>query len=342
MEALDALILSKAYTKATANDFGAVKGANCQITRIDTTGESTKVTFTWKNQADETKTTTISIPNGKAGVSITNVYINEDLHIIVDLSDGNIIDAGEIIIDKPELSEDLTASVDIGSVTNGKTYNKGTSLETIIRDMLIKVESPVVSLSISPSATVYDVVSDSITEITFTATVTKKTYELSKIDFYAAGNLVNSQSVTDSGTYSFIYQPSTAITSDITFKVTVTDSKNKTGNSSKSVVFVGKSYYGIVSDSITSPDETIIKALSGNTLKTSKTFEYQNITMDFGKVLYAYPKSFGNLSTIKDEINNINYTDSFTKFEITVDSIIYNCYLLTEPTGADGVTIKFS
>ena len=64
--------------------------------------------------------------------------------------------------------------------------------------------------------------------------------------------------------------------------------------------------------------------------------------MDFGKVVYAYPKEFGALTSIKDTVNNLNYTDSFSKTTVTVDGIDYLVYTQTDPSAADGIKLVFA
>ena len=108
------------------------------------------------------------------------------------------------------------------------------------------------------------------------------------------------------------------------------------------VKFVGKSYYGTVDASVGTITEAIIKSLQNNTLKDVKGLTYSGITMDYGKVVYAYPADFGNLSSIKDVPNNINYTNSFTKTVVSVDGISYNCYTQNDPAASSNVQLTFA
>ena len=64
--------------------------------------------------------------------------------------------------------------------------------------------------------------------------------------------------------------------------------------------------------------------------------------MDYGNVVYAYPAIFQNLSSIKDLVNNINYTSSFTKTTVTVDGISYNCYTQNDPSASTDVQLTFA
>lgn len=244
------------------------------------------------------------------------------------------------------LDSALTVSNPVGSATSGKTYAKGTSLETVLRDILIKEIAPSLTLTISPSTTLYDVVTDTVSAITMNATCTKNTYNLSKVEFYLDNVLKHTQSISASDTYSYNMEWATPTNSDFTLKAVVYDSRTGTPMSttkSKTVKFVGKSYYGTIADSAGEPTEAIVKALQNNVLKDTKNLTYSGITMDYGRVVYAYPASFGNLSSIKDIPNNIQYwPDSFTKITLTIDSISYNVYFQSESSASEGISLTFS
>ncbi len=284
--------------------------------------------------------------DGKEGISITDVSIetvSDKKHLFCILSDGRKIDAGEFS-DSPVLSEDLKATVEIGTVTSGKLYPKNTKLEKIIRDMLIKEVAPSVTLTLTPSDLLYDIVSASVSSIKLSATITKGTYPVKTLKFYVGDNMVHEEEIgTGSGatTYNYTYAPSTPIKTDTTFKVVATDEKPLSGQATKTIKFVPHSYYGTVGSDIGTPTEAQIKALS-KTLKDVKGHTYSDITMDFGKVVYAYPKSFGELTSIKDPVNNYNYTDTFSKTTVKVDGIDYLVYTQTDPSAAEGIKLVFA
>lgn len=64
MEGIIAYVLSKRYTKETAAEFGAVKGAPCTIKSITHQNKQNIVTFEWKNSAGETKESTMVVEDG--------------------------------------------------------------------------------------------------------------------------------------------------------------------------------------------------------------------------------------------------------------------------------------
>ena len=262
------------------------------------------------------------------------------------------LDNDEDFVKLEELNEKL-GQIDIsGSLSEDMALNDGTvhpegmSYEDIIKDIynrLIPYTNPTITLSLNPSTTVYDIVDDSVTSITLKAVVGKKSSDIKQVDFYVGGTVVKTltSGVASGGTFSFTYNPSPAIKSNTTFKATATDIKGKIASNSQTIVFVGKTYYGILGADASNPQEADIKGMN-NVLKNARTYKYQGITTPMGKVCYAYPKSLGALTSIKDNVNNLNYTTSFTKTEVKIDNIDYYCYLQTDPSGATNVELTFS
>ena len=238
-----------------------------------------------------------------------------------------------------------------GSVTtqpidfNGVNHPVGTSLEDIIIaiiEFLQPYEKPTVTLSLNPSTTLYDVVTQTLPTIKMTANVTKKTEDVKQIDFLV--NDVVKQSVTtgvaNGGSFSYAFTPPADTNTNTTFKVVVKDIKDGEGASTKVVKFVANSYYGIVDDGV-NPNEALVKNMN-KVLKDVKGHKYAGITTDYGKVCYAYPSSFGALTSIKDLVNNINYTASFNQTTMTIDGIEYFMYLQIDPSAANNVEITFA
>lgn len=336
----EVLAIANQYTDETVLGGGALKGKNCTIQGIESIEGGQRVTFKWTLDDGTVKTNTMDVMNGDEGVSIASGEVTEQGHLRLTMTDGSTIDCGTVTGDA-QLQQALTANVAIGSVTNGKTYPVGTKLEAIIRDMLISYMPPSISLTATPSTRLYDIVTESVATILLKASVTKKSNPITKVSFYAGETLINevTSGVASGGNFQYQYTPTTPIKADTTFKATVTDGK-QTSNSTFAIKFVAKSYYGICDASVSDPDETTIKSGTSN-LKDTRTLNYTGITTSWGKVFYAYPKSFGALTYIKDEVNNINYFDSFQRSEVTVDGIAYYCYTLTEATASTNGQITF-
>ena len=307
------------------------------ITNI--TVDDVNKTITFELVADGSQHT-LQFDQPSDGVSITAVDV-VDGKVVCTLSDGSQVESTNSL--EMTTTEVIVSDIAIGNVTVGKSYPIGTSLQDIVKDMLTQYIVPEVKLTIDPATTLYDVVTDSVDKIEMYATVTKKTSDIAKVDFIVDGAVKNTvtANVANGGLFEYTYEPATPITANTTLKVTATDIKNGVANATKNIKFVAKSYYGIVADTVGAPTEAIIKTLTG-VLKDTKNYVYNGITTDWGKVCYAYPASFGNLSSIKDMVNNLNYTTEFTKTTATVDGIEYVCYTQTNASAAVDIQLTFA
>lgn len=95
------------------------------------------------------------------------------------------------------------------------------------------------------------------------------------------------------------------------------------------------SYYGVINtNSIDNVNNltNILRTSKGSTL----TFNMTN-----QRVVYMYPKSFGNLTSIKDA-NNFEYINSYTLSTMTLDGVEYNVYILTDAVTISGFKQIFS
>ena len=168
MKGLQAYVLSKKYTADTADSLGSLKGAACQIDSIvyDTDAGTVTITFSWEGDSGQIQTDTAVLRNGEEGepgeqgipglgIKSTQIQtIDGKKHLIVTYDDDSTEDAGILPEGggggSSELEDDLTTSVTVGGIPSGKTYETGTSLETLFRDMLNPVAYPTLT---NPSAT---------------------------------------------------------------------------------------------------------------------------------------------------------------------------------------------
>lgn len=333
--------MAQGYVKRSLDGLGALRGAPCTIKSITETDDGNIVTFEWTGDSGAKQTRTMLVKNGENGISVTDVDIDSSTnHLLITFSNGEILDAGEIKA-QDKLTEPLTPTEDIGTI-KGKTYPVGTKIEQVIRDMCIKYQPPAVTLATTPATKLYDIVTDSISTILLKAAVTKKTKNVTKVSFFRDNVLLNEiiTGVAEGGNFQYQYNPTTPINTDVVFKATATDGTQET-NSSITIKFVGRSYYGICDPNTSEITETIAKSGS-SVLKDTKAWTYSNINADYNKVFYVYPKVFGELSKIFDPVNNINYTNSFDKNSVEIDGIAYWAYVQRIPSQAVDVKIDFS
>ena len=89
-------------------------------------------------------------------------------------------------------------------------------------------------------------------------------------------------------------------------------------------------------------DSASIAATDKRVAANNKAMTWSGISMDYGKLCYAYPKSFGALTSIKDA-NNVDYINSYTRTEVTLtengNSVVYYCYLLKDAAGVSSLML---
>lgn len=101
------------------------------------------------------------------------------------------------------------------------------------------------------------------------------------------------------------------------------------------VYVVNKSYYGVVSaDTTTVTNTTGLTAKTQYGAQTSIAFTQTN-----QKIVYLYPSTFGDLTSIKDQ-NGFEGISGFDKQSITIDNVSYNLYISKIPATSN-VTLTF-
>ena len=74
---------------------------------------------------------------------------------------------------------------------------------------------------------------------------------------------------------------------------------------------------------------------------TSKNYTSTINLVDEQRTCFIYPKSFGKLTTIKDA-NNLEYINSYTLTERSIDGVDYYIYVLTDPVTITNFKQSFS
>ena len=192
---------------------------------------------------------------------------------------------------------------------------------------------------VKPKATVSYSVSSTILETGTTQSVvvtvsgiTKGTNAVSKIQLYNGSTLLQTLTYSTSTTsYSFT---AVSISSNTTFNIRVVDTNNQYGAYSRTYTFVNATYYGT-----TDAPPTEITGLT-KILRTKATFE-NKFTCNNKHVVFLYPNSFGNLSSILDGNGFENITD-FTATTLTVGGVSYNLYYTTGKKTLSNFTYKFA
>lgn len=240
------------------------------------------------------------------------------------------------------LLEDFTVTNGVGKAELGTEYKAGTAIADIVVDMLSTYAPPTITLKTDFTKDVFDKIEDKIGAIKISSKIVKGSKDIEKVSVFINNEVIatfEGDTLKDNGEYNvdYIFNPETNETFII--KVTVYDGQNTTVT--KTITFVGKSYWGYVEEAVETPTEENVKGLQFNVVKNSRALTYSEIQIGYGKVLYAYPKVLGALSKIVDE-DGRNYTGSYVMSEVTVDGLEYYCYLLKDAMGTDNGYQKFS
>lgn len=264
---------------------------------------------------------------------------NKGLYDLIGKGNGGASDGGSGA--SAELLTPIKVTSPIGNIPSGAEYGTGTKLEKLWHDALEKELPPSVSLSMTPSTSLYET-GTTIEKITLTATVTEKSNSLSKVEFYKGSTLIDSANVSQSGNVSVIVEN---VTSNTTFKCVVTDDKGLSANATKSVSFAPKQYYGIKEFDESLSDKNLMVTVDNITslpsyLKTDRGCVIANFTLNYGNVYYAYPKSLGELTYISDGM--FDYISTFVHSTLKINNVDYYVYCFDLNLGfSSAVTYTF-
>ena len=117
------------------------------------------------------------------------------------------------------------------------------------------------------------------------------------------------------------------ISTNTTYTVKVSNDY-ETVSGSTNVRFVNPNYFGTIDATSEVTAETILaftELIRGSKSYTGTT------SLNNQRTVYAYPKSFGALTSIKDS-NNFDYINSYTRSELEINEETYYVYVLTSPT----------
>ena len=355
---LDSFVLSKKYTDETVVGGGAIKGKNCTIESKTAIEGGTRVNFLWTLDDGTQKRTYIDVMNGTPGTpgapgepgptgkGIKNVSI-VDNHLIITYDDDTTEDAGEISGGgggDTSLTRAVTSNLNVGAIPSGTTLPKGTTFTQFAEKLLISEVAPTIGFSISKSGNV--LYGGSYTEVlTVSVSAMGSAKKIKKIEWYEGSTLKQTDTIDSTSTGSWQYTNDHATTDSATFKAVVTYTKSDNTDTSvtktASISFFYNKFYGGVSD--LNPTEATVEALTA-ALATGKGGTY-SFTVNNGRICYAYPKSLGALTSIKDG-NGFSLFDSFTRTEQNYTqngtTVPYYRYVLTDAATVSNYSVIFA
>ena len=215
---------------------------------------------------------------------------------------------------------DWITNTKIGNLEAGTDVTGLTAIQ-IWKIASVAYENPTASVSYSQTNTIIENGQTFNLDITV-SNVKKGTGEVSKIDLYKGGALVESLPYTaDTSSYSFTQIAD--VSTDTSIEVRVYDDADKYSKYTKSYDFVNPYYHGRLDNIPT--DETgmtkLVEAKGNKTITNTTTPDGQYIT-------FMYDAAYGNLSSILDP-SGFECITGFTKIQLTIGGVQYNCYYST-------------
>lgn len=280
-----------------------------------------------------------------ADVEGSTITIPESTKVEASDNNGYIkVDNEEVQVFDDVFKAEGTTVVAAGGIAAGSTVN-GKTFQQILYNMMFPYQKPTISAAASPNGGTY-MKGNKQTITAVTATVTKKTEEIAKVELYNGSTLVATKNgddtlsssstslVKDGGAVKFEELSREVSANGGQYKAKVYDITGGTAEASTGAFsFINPYYHGVCGADATL-DEALIEGLTEDLSgKTTKTYDY---TTNSQRMVIAYPKSYGVIKLVKDG-NGLDNTGAFGS-PVTVN--ITNEYGVAEDyyVYANGVT----
>ena len=272
----------------------------------------------------EDKTKLDSIEDG------ANNYVHPEKHdatMINQDADHQFITTAQ----KTQFSENTVYTNSTPTVTSLGGISAGTTFENmpvseLLTNLLYPYIAPAVSFSTNPGGQIREI-GNPVTTVTLTANTTKKSKNITKVQFYKDSELINTVSAPKAGggSETFIYD--TPITANATLKAKVGDGTTDTTSNGVTFTFVHPIYIGDVKAS--SPDQDAVKAMEKFVI-TKPSARTKAHTLTDSRFCIAYPASYGDLKSVLDA-NQFEILGDFVKEVKEIDCLdgskqSYNVY----------------
>ena len=273
----------------------------------------------------------------KAGDLITSKRLNnleEGVSLALDSLES--VKDIDVVYKSNEPSTVQVGGIPIGYVTG----DDGISVIDFIDAMLHPYQEPTISLSISPSTTLYEI-GYTLNSLNVTANATKKSNKLVELAILKNNSIIRKSTFNPPVDSSqSLYHTESNVSSDVSFSSYVSDDKKKINSNTVSVKFVNPIYIGSISSD--SPSENEIKAMTKRIVQPSnQSYSY---TVSNKRLCIAVPSNW----TIKNIIdpNNFDITSSFVLKNISITCLDYTVrsykVYISEPTSQTNFTVKFN
>ena len=261
--------------------------------------------------------------------------LNEETGDVIE--DVNVLTDAECV----SYSNDTPTVSAHGGIPAGSTFDNVT-IKKMLDDILYPYTKALISLAASPGAAVREK-GTTLDSIALTATVTKKSENITKVEFLKDSAVVGTISSPKAGGGTETYTYDEGVSANCSFKARVTDAKNGTVDSNAlSYVFVYPLYIGSLDAAASNPTEAQIEAMEKKVVsKSNQSYTY---TVDNKRMAIACPPGW-TLSKIVDP-NGFDVTSSFAVKTVSITGLDgtaqdYTVYV-SEPTTQTGFKVAFN
>ena len=214
------------------------------------------------------------------------------------------------------------STVAVGGIPKGYVPpSEGVEAIEMLNKLLHAYVAPTVSAAMTPSnGGVVEVgTTQNVTGVT--VNITKGSAEITKIEVLDGEEVIGSLTEgIKAGANAITLSKALTVTANKQLSVKVTDAEKKVVTAKTGAyTFVSPYYYGAIAADANPTEELIKAATKIVQAKGNKTF---NFTCNNQKMMFAYPKSYGNISKILDA-NNFDVTGTFNRVEVTVNGVAY-------------------
>ena len=289
-----------------------------------------------------------------ADVDCDHIIIPESTKVEASDKNGYIkVDDEEVKVFDDVFKADGKTVVAAGGIAAGSEVN-GKTFQQILYNMMFPYQKPTISAAAAPNGGTF-MKGNTQTITSVTATVTKKTEDIAKVELYNGSTLVatkngddalsssNASLVKNGGAVKFEGLSREVSANGGQYKAKVYDTVGGTAEASTgSFSFINPYYYGVCGASATLDEalvESLTKDLSG---KATKSYDY---TTNAQRMVIAYPKSYGVIKLVKDG-NGLDNTGAFgspTTVSITNDyGVTEDYYVYTNGVTSGSAKMTFS
>ena len=291
-------------------------------------------------QTNSGQTLQMTFPTPKDGLSITDVDIDENNYLVCTLSDGTTITSANPIVGLSggsELEKNIVCNVAVGNAGVGTTLPRGMTFTEYAEKVHVATLPPSVVIN-EPTAMTKEY-GEVITTLPIKATITKKTYTLSKADFYDGNTNINTiVGIPGNGVVSMGYNCNTN-DRDMKIKVVATDTGGLQGSASVDIKYSRGIFYGTSADGTLYNTSALVRSLDNKLLGKGKGATFTiDIPAGTKTVVIAIPATMSLADVKFRESMNMGVLSTFNVSNVNVEgangytAIGYKVYQYTAPT----------